>query len=108
MSEQKCRLIVRERSGGICELCPHLAVQCHHRRNRSQGGQWCPSNILHICVADHIWIGANIAAAVRNGWSIQGRMLAPYEVPVLLKGELVCLRDDGSVVPAPPTRLAAI
>ena len=105
MTEPKCRAIVRERSGEVCELCPRRAAQMHHRRNRSQSGKWTPSNILHLCVEDHVWIGANIAAAVRNGWSIQGRMLEPFEVPVLLKGEKVWLSDDGSILPAPPNQL---
>lgn len=102
MNEQKCRLIVRERSGEICEMCPRRAAQMHHRRNRSQSGKWEPSNILHLCVECHDWIGKNIATAVRNGWSIQGRMLQPHEVPVLLKGELVYLADSGAILPAPP------
>lgn len=86
-------------------MCPRRAAQMHHRRNRSQGGQWTPSTILHLCVECHDWIGKNIATAVRNGWSIQGSMLQPSEVPVLLKGELVYLADDGSVDYEPPESL---
>jgi hypothetical protein len=72
-SERVCRPIVRERSGEICEICGQKrAAEMHHRRNRSQAGQWEPSNILHICLEDHVWIGGNIAAALRNGWTIQG------------------------------------
>jgi hypothetical protein len=98
-SERVCRPIVRERSEGICEICGQKrAAQMHHRRNRSQSGQWQPSNILHICLEDHVWIGANIAAAVRNGWSIQGTTTTPSETPVRRRNELVRLLDDGSFI----------
>lgn len=53
MSEKTCRDVVRERSGGDCELrlsaCLGRAASVHHRRKRSQGGPWTPSNCLHTC-----------------------------------------------------------
>lgn len=53
-SEKKSRAIVKQRSGGICELripevCLGLAHSMHHRRKRSQGGPWSPSNMIHTC-----------------------------------------------------------
>lgn len=100
MNEAKCRAIVKERSGDICEICSRRAQQMHHRRNRSQSGKWTPANILHICVEDHVWIGANVAAAVRNGWSIQGTQEEPWQVSVMYRGCRVNLYDDGSVMPS--------
>jgi hypothetical protein len=77
-------------------ICGRLrAAHMHHRRNRSQGGQWQPSNIMHICAADHDWIGGNIAAALRNGWTIQGTTSVPSETPVRRREELVLLDDQG-------------
>jgi hypothetical protein len=54
---------------------------------------------MHICLEDHDWIGKHIAAAVRNGWSIQGTQQMPDEVPVRYRGSLVFLVDSGDVVP---------
>lgn len=99
MSEAKCRKVVRERSGEICEICgKKRAAQMHHRRNRSQSGKWEAANILHICLDDHVWIGLNIAAAERNGWTIQGTQAIPAKTPVRRRGERVFLYDDGRVV----------
>jgi hypothetical protein len=97
--ERVCRPIVRERSGGICEICGALrASEQHHRRNRSQGGQWQPSNILDLCSADHKFITEHPAMAVRNGWSIQGTTSVPSETPCRRRNELVLLQDDGSFI----------
>lgn len=53
MSEKTCRDVVRVRSGGDCELrldgCLGRAHSVHHRRKRSQGGPWLPSNAVHSC-----------------------------------------------------------
>jgi hypothetical protein len=96
--ERVCRPIVRERSGGICEICGALrASEQHHRRNRSQGGQWQPSNILDLCSADHKFITEHPAMAVRNGWSIQGTVAVPSNSPVRYRGEVVLLDDFGDV-----------
>lgn len=65
--------IVRERSGGVCEVC-HGAngpgVQTHHRRARGMGGRFragqavnLPSNLVRVCLVDHSWIEANPAQA---------------------------------------------
>jgi hypothetical protein len=69
----------------------------HHRRNRSQGGQWNPANILHLCVACHTTITEHPALAVRNGWSIQGTTSVPSEAPVRYRGDVVRLSDDGGL-----------
>jgi hypothetical protein len=94
--ERVCRPIVRERSEGICEICGALrASEQHHRRNRSQGGQWQPSNILDLCSQDHKFITEHPEMAVRNGWSIQGTVAVPSETPCRRRNELVLLDDAG-------------
>lgn len=45
---------VKARSGGDCEvrmfgICLGRATNRHHRKNRSQGGRWDPTQILHVC-----------------------------------------------------------
>lgn len=109
MNETKCRIIVRTRSGGSCELCGQEAVQQHHRRNRSQGGLWQPSNILHLCVGCHELIGRNIDAVKVLGHTIQGTQRPPLAVPVVLYTNTterdnlqVWLTDDGDYSMSPP------
>lgn len=52
-NEKKTRPIVYARSGGDCELrldgCLGRGHSIHHRRKRSQGGPWSPSNSIHTC-----------------------------------------------------------
>jgi hypothetical protein len=103
--ERKCRKVVQARSSGACEICGHLGVQMHHRRNRSQGGRWVPSNIIHVCVECHAEIGAEPAWAVGSGYTVHGTVTVPSETPVRLwwTYEPALLGDDGSVSLLPPT-----
>lgn len=95
MSEQSCRGQVAERSGGFCEvrftatgICRGMGESMHHRRKRSQGGEWVPSNILHVCghgtIGCHGYIEANPATARRLGlWLFAGQ--EPSTTPVKLQ-----------------------
>jgi len=47
--EAAARKIIYARSGGVCEICGRRAESIQHRTNRSQGGTWAPSNLLHLC-----------------------------------------------------------
>lgn len=94
MNEAKCRRIVKERSNLICELCPHSGVQMHHRKNRSQGGRWEPSNILHLCVPCHTWFTEHPLVSWQQGWTVR-RAESPSDKPVLVRGRWVLLTDDG-------------
>jgi 5-methylcytosine-specific restriction endonuclease McrA len=97
----KVRRLVMERAGDICELCgEQRAQELHHRRNRSQQGKHTPANLGALCSPCHLFVTVHPAAAVRNGWSIQGTQLHPDEVEVRRRGELVYLLEDGSVMPA--------
>ncbi|MGH9059727.1 MAG: HNH endonuclease signature motif containing protein, partial [Acidimicrobiales bacterium] len=57
--ESRGRRVVRERSGKRCEIrldtprCTGRAQDWHHRKNRSQGGTWAPSNGLAVCRSCH-------------------------------------------------------
>lgn len=97
MNQQEARRIVYERSQGICEGCRKArATDWSHRKNRSQGGPWCPTNGLHLCRADHAWIGANPTAANACGWYLRS-FQNPAAEPVLLGDRWVLLVADGSI-----------
>lgn len=95
--ESACRTTVRERSDSRCERCPVMpAVQMHHRKNRSQGGRWLVSNILHLCVDCHKYITEHPADAYDNGWSVKQHH-DPFDIPVLYRGAWVYLDDLGNM-----------
>ncbi len=80
MNERECRRIVRLRSEGDCEVrikgfCLGRATNFQHRKNRSQGGLWLPSNGLDVCGSGttgcHGWIHANPEKAYASGWSVK-------------------------------------
>ena len=96
------------RSGGVCELdsCGR-AVQIHHRAPRGRGGarlDWvnAAANALHVSLACHARIESDRSVALENGWLIlrNGWRMAS-EVPVLRRGRLVLLDDDGHVCDLP-------
>lgn len=86
MNEQAARRIVRQRSGGVCEtriagVCRGRAAEWHHRKNRSQGGKWAPSNGLHLCSGCHLYITTHPAAAREKGWAVPSHA-DPAQTPV--------------------------
>lgn len=104
--EKRGRMGAKKRSQGLCEV--HLPGIClgwghsiHHRKNRSQGGNWDISNLLHVCGDGvrgcHGWITENPKASYKKGWAVKGCWRSD-EVPVLLAHdtEPVLLSDDGS------------
>lgn len=106
MNEKKCRAIVKARSGGMCERCGLRAAETmHHRRFRSQGGPWTPSNILHLdgdgtrgCHGVLTNTNGQRAEFEAAGWIVPS--YADWrEVPVLRFGEFVILLDDGGFEP---------
>lgn len=96
--ERNGRKIVRERSQGRCEIgigC--VAAEQHHRMNRSQGGSWKPSNLLHLCASHHLHITTHPQAAREQGWAVASHQ-DPASTPVWLAGRgFVFLTDDGSI-----------
>lgn len=102
--ERNGRRIVKERSGGYCEvrihgICTGRAESVHHRKNRSQGGNWAPSNLLHLCGDGvrgcHGWITENPAASYANGWAVRG-CWNPEWIDVHLGREVVRLDNEGN------------
>lgn len=96
--ERNGRKIVRDRSQGRCEIgigC--VATEQHHRRNRSQGGSWKPSNLLHLCHVHHSHVTTNPQAAREQGWAVASHQ-DPAHTPVWLAGRgFAFLTDDGSI-----------
>lgn len=97
MNEKPCRSVVTDRSDRVCEKCGlEHAREKHHRKNRSQGGDWEPSNILDLCPGCHKWITEHPARAYINGWSVR-QPRNPLHVPVMYRGALVYLDDLGGL-----------
>jgi hypothetical protein len=96
--EKRGKRLVKKRSGGLCEVCgERRAAEWQHRKRRTQGGTWCPSNGLHCCVSCHSWITGNGLAARPGGWNLWRRDV-PADEPVLRRGSWVRLTPDGGLV----------
>ena len=54
----------------------------HHRKNRSQGGGWCPSNIVALCPGCHKWVTEHPKAAGGEGFHVPGWQ-DTQEIPIL-------------------------
>lgn len=98
--ERLGRKLLRLRSADLCEMCGRRpATDAHHRRNRSQGGTWEITNLLHLCHQDHMAVTVNPALACSRGWSVRSTDI-PADVPVWLAGRgFTYLRADGSTSP---------
>lgn len=115
MNVTRCRRVVYERSGGLCEIaldgtCFNTATNISHRLAVAHGGLWIPSNCLHACGSGttgcHGWVEQHPSVARDLGYRI------PSWVPndeILLKPALVrtaqwprdwyLLADDGTLIP---------
>ena len=96
--ERNARKIVRQRSQDHCEIglgC--IATEVHHRMNRSQGGSWNPSNLLHLCASHHSHVTTHPQAAREQGWAVASHQ-DPARTHVWLSGRgFVFLTDDGQI-----------
>lgn len=90
MSETAARLVIRERSGGRCEMqitsrCRGRAESAAHRVRRGQGGLWVPSNLLDACgdgtTGCHGWMGSKPTWAKAAGLEVPGYVTEPGLVP---------------------------
>jgi hypothetical protein len=104
------RQAVETRSGGVCEIarvdCLGVATQVHHRVRRGGGGRHGAAlvvsdqlaNLLHACAICHGWAHEHPAAAREEGWLLKRHQVPALE-PVLYRGVLCYLSDDGRVEP---------
>jgi 5-methylcytosine-specific restriction protein A len=102
------RGIIRDRSGGVCEVqvvCQGIAaVQQHHRRGRFMGGTKrpetdLPANGLAICVPCHHYITTDHRTeSYEKGWLVS-QSADPALVPVLYRGTWVKLDNVGDLRP---------
>jgi len=89
-----------------CEICgTPYANNAHHRRGQGQGGPNTLSNLMLLCGSGttgcHGYVTSHPAAAVRNGWTIQGTEEEPWQVAVWYRRQgKFNLYDDGSLVPS--------
>lgn len=108
MKADLARKKLLKRSGGRCEVCGlRPAREAQHRKNRSQGGTWNLSNLLHVCGHGntdgcHGLIHQHPETAYANGWSVR-QSRNPAEMPAWLTTEhgriYVWLHDDGTASP---------
>lgn len=86
--ELEGRALVEARDAGTCVLCgkPGEGLNWHHRKLRSQGGDWSASNGILLCgsgsVGCHGRVHGNPREAYDYGWMVPGGR-DPAEYPVL-------------------------
>jgi hypothetical protein len=112
-TEEPCKVVVKKRSGGICEICgirPGQSV--HHRLKQSQQGPWTPGNCMHLCGDGrgpdgcHGMVSNTRAEYYEKGWLVSPGAWLPsspvdppwLEKPLLYRGRLVLLDEVGGVL----------
>lgn len=100
-TEATTRVVVKERSMGRCEKCGNPGAQMHHRKNRSQRGQWNPANIVYLCVKCHDWVGQYPVDAHTVGLHVLPTE-DPEEVPITTGNVPFLLDIDGGFTPCDP------
>ncbi len=101
--------LIRERSGGLCEVCGRRAESTHHRKRGGMGGSKdpaarSPANLLRVCGDGtrgcHGMIESNRTVSYENGRLVrQGD--SPTDVPVLLRNRWTLLTEDGQYTEVP-------
>ncbi len=107
-----------KRSKGLCEAGTHLCVgvarEAQHRITQKGGGRHGEakvyhdrlSNLLHCCTPCHRHITKEPFLSYEAGWSCKEGS-ATTDEPVLMRGVLVLLDDNGGVFPFEPLAVAA-
>ena len=98
--ERAGRRGLKARSGGVCEVDGrNPATDAHHRVNRSQGGTWSLSNLMHLCHDCHMAVTVNPRIAREWGRSLLSTQV-PASSPVFLAGfGWSLLSADGAIAP---------
>lgn len=100
MNVTKARKILYERSNRACEMCDRArAVEAHHRKNRSQGGQWSPENLLHLCHSCHAHVGRYRTISFEQGWAVHRDADPATERVWLARRGYVYLDAEGGITP---------
>lgn len=100
-AEKRGRQLVYGRSGGVCEKCGCArATEWHHRKNRSQSGEWCPTNGMHVCSLCHLWITNHPKLSRDHGWALRSTD-DPVTSFVFIRGRFSYLTTDGRVTDSP-------
>lgn len=95
------RALVAARDKGVCIMCgkPGAGLNWHHRKLRSQGGDWSASNGISLhgsgTTLCHGWVHAHPRAATRLGLLVPSRR-DPREYPVWSYSRWLLLADDGT------------
>jgi 5-methylcytosine-specific restriction endonuclease McrA len=110
VNEKTCRRIVRERPEDECEYCAVNAqtrgLTVHHRKKRSQGGEWTATNCVVLCGHGttpngcHSWVEHHPNDAADVGLHVRPWQ-TPALIPVFRQGEWVLLDDHGDYLPVP-------
>lgn len=99
--EKRARAIIDERSQEVCEICGQArATDWSHRKARSQGGLWCPTNGLDACRRCHSFAHDNPNWAKARGIFVEPHA-DPATVPARTRHGLVLLHEDGTMTAAP-------
>lgn len=99
------KIIVRERDQGRCVWCGLRGDEVHHRMNRGAGGAQMDSassalsRLVLLCSECHRLVGQFPQAAEDQGLLVRHGATGCNEVPLLYRGNLVLLTDDGQIVP---------
>lgn len=98
--ERRARLLLAERSGGLCETCTtQRATDYSHRIRRSQLKLWCPSGATHQCRPCHRRTDSGDPEANHRGWHLKPWQ-DPLTTPVYLaRHGWVLLLPDGGMRP---------
>lgn len=99
----RVRELVRERSGGHCELgasvdCTFVASEQHHRKRRRDGGHVL-SNVVDACGPCHRHAHAHPQQARERGWIVSAFAVDTALEPIRYgdpAGRLMWFADDGS------------
>jgi hypothetical protein len=95
--EKAARALVRQRSGGYCEMrlagCWDVAMDFSHRIGRGVGGRWAASNGLDACRMCHNWCHMRPAEAKDLGLMLESWQ-DPTVVPVAYQNAGFVVLDD--------------
>ncbi len=63
---------VARRDNGTCQRCARRGHHVHHKLPRGRGGTDSHENLVLLCHPCHRWVHDNPAAAVEQGWTLEG------------------------------------